>query len=98
MILKTRNMILVAVSLFLFAGCASSPKTAATTSTPMTVSWEYREIKGFGAERSPEAAKLKQEGWTFMGLCQGGGVEAEDNGLVTWLPDGTFAIFRREYK
>lgn len=97
MIMKTRDMILVAVSLFLFAGCASSPKVAATASTPTTVTWEYREIAGFGAERSPAAAKLKQEGWTFMGVCEAGGAEAEDYGVVS-RSSGTFALFRREYK
>jgi uncharacterized lipoprotein YajG len=58
MIMKTSDMILVMASLFLFAGCASSPKTAVTASTPKLALWEYREVAGFGAESSPEAVQL----------------------------------------
>ena len=97
MIMKTRDSILVAMSLFIFAGCASSPKATATPGAPITGLWEYREISGFGAERSPEAAKLQQDGWVYVGTTQGGGNLAEDYAVVSQQA-GPTAVFRREYR
>ena len=87
--MKARDAVLVAIGLFVLAGCAitpkgsSAPKATQTVDTPKLTYWEYRELSGFGAERSPEAEKLKQDGWTYMGNTdQGGGL----------------AVFRRAYK
>ena len=94
--MKLSHIFLAAIGLLVCAGCASSPKVAATTTTPKLTYWEYRELSGFGAERSPEAEKLKQQGWTYIGTLAGQRNMAEDFGVVSASNDPV-AMFRRPY-
>jgi hypothetical protein len=96
--MKLPRIVIAVIGLLACAGCASSPKVAKTTTTPKLTYWEYRELSGFGAERSPEAEKLKQQGWTYLGTRAGGGNMAEDYGLVSVKNGSGVAVFRRPYK
>jgi hypothetical protein len=54
-------------SLLLFAGCTSAPKPVSHEAPIKQPRWEYTYLDGVGSDRSPEADKLRQAGWTFVG-------------------------------
>ena len=96
---------LAAVSLFLLAGCTSAPKPADHVVATKQPRWEYRYIDGPHPDHSPEAEKLKQAGWVFIGynfrqdtIIMDGDPEAERRMYYGKVPSPVIAAtFKREY-
>ena len=53
--------------MLLLSGCASAPKPVSHEVAIKQPLMEYRYLDGAGSDHGPEADKLKQAGWVFIG-------------------------------
>jgi hypothetical protein len=101
------RMLAATLSLFLLAGCNSTPKPVshAAIKPPR---WEYTSLRGMDSEQSPEAEKLKQAGWIFVGYRFSNGfgddIAIDENSEAARSMYGTAprdvvrSVFKREYQ
>lgn len=54
-------------SILIMTGCASAPKPVSHEVSTKRPYWKYRYLDGKGSADSPEADKLRQTGWIFVG-------------------------------
>ena len=106
-ILFSHRMVAVAASLFVLAGCTSAPKPVSHEVATKRPYWEYTYLDGVGSDHSPEADRLKQAGWIFVGynfshgdtIIMDGNPEAERRMYYGKVPrDVMRATFKRECK
>jgi hypothetical protein len=98
-------MLAAALGLFLLAGCSSAPKPVSHAATKLP-RWEYKFLTGMNSEQSPEADKLKQAGWAFIGYSFSNGygedIAIDENSEAARHVSGTMplvhSVFRREYQ
>lgn len=101
------RMLVGSFSLLLLTGCASAPPPASHVVAIKLPLVEYRCLDGVGSDRSPEAEKLRQDGWVFIGYNRSRGdiiAIDEDSAIARGVYYGKTrapvmqATFKREYK
>lgn len=103
-ILISSLVVIVAASMLVLVGCASASKQSESTSANKRTLLEYRELAFTNVTASdlyqnPEFTRLKQEGWTFMGVAQGQSMGNIVEGTHVYYEHhpGPYAVFTREY-
>jgi hypothetical protein len=89
--MKIRNLLCVAISLLVFTARASDGTKTAKVAHPKLTYWEYTRINGHVDPRhSPEADRLRHDGWIYVGQYLSGSSQFEGQYLPGNFPTGDY--------
>jgi hypothetical protein len=103
----SHRLLAMTTSLLILVGCTGAPKPVSHKVPTKQPYWEYTYLDGAGSDHSPEADRLKQAGWIFVGytvshgdtIIMDGNKEAELSFYRRNVPRAVMrANFKRECK
>jgi hypothetical protein len=63
----SHRLLAMMTGLLILAGCTGAPKPVSHEVPTKRPYWEYTYLDGMGSDKSPEADRLRQAGWVFIG-------------------------------
>jgi hypothetical protein len=63
----SHRLLAMTTGLLILVGCTGTPKPVSHEVPTKRPYWEYTYLGGVGSDKSPEADRLRQAGWVFIG-------------------------------